>query len=331
MGFAGRAVLVLACAFQTIPACNSSEFTVSSPDSGTAGAAGSFGGTAGSTGGTTTDGSSGSGAGLGGSSGTAGSAGTGGTKIDAGRDSGTGGSAGSPPDAGIHPPTTGLVAWFDAWTIAQSPGSKVANWVNLLGNGVDASQSSSAAQPTYTQVAGAPAVAFDGIDDELSLPTGFADFTNGLSAFVVLRPAKLVPCEQIVQFATGVEQNDISVQIDGTYAFEFEVDNGNLRSPDNRLATNTNAMVEVIQTASATPATVLRVNGKIEGTANNVPEPQNVSRDYNTIGTGQYVECRHFAGAVFEILFYARELSSAEITQVETYLQTKWNCCSTQL
>jgi hypothetical protein len=355
-----RIAIAVACA---LPACSSTEFTVgrdagiggldassgggvggSNGGSGgstggtagnaTGGSSGSTGGSAGSSAGGTAGGSGGSsgkggtGGATGGTGGTAGRGGTGGATVDAGRDSGTGGAGGIPFDAGAGPPVTAdLLLWFDAARLALAPNSKVSRWKDNALPASDAIQATSSLQPTFVQINGAPAVSFDGIDDHLILPGGFDVFSNGMSAFVVLRPTRSA-CEQIMQFATGEEQNDVSIQIAGTLAFEFEVENGSLRAPDNLLAINTMGLGTVVQFPTTPTATVLHVNSDEVAATNNMFLPQSVDRNKNTIGTGQYVStCNAFQGAVFEILMYTRALSDPEIGSVEGYLQSKWSCC----
>jgi hypothetical protein len=224
--------------------------------------------------------------------------------------------------------TADLLLWFDAARIALAPNSKISRWKDYSGHASDAIQATSSLQPTYVQLNGAPAVSFDGIDDQLTLPGGFDVFSNGMSAFVVLRPTRSA-CEQVVQFSNGEEVDDISIQISGALALEFEVENGSLRAPDNLLAVNTMGLGTVVQfPTTPTTTTILHVNGNGAGATSNMFLPQSVNRSKNTIGTGQYIStCKAFQGAVFEILIYSRALSDPETGSVEGYLQNKWNCC----
>ena len=52
---------------------------------------------------------------------------------------------------------------------------------------------SGSATPTFVTnaIGGKQALRFDGADDHLTLPTGFHDFTAGMSLYVVMRPTVL--------------------------------------------------------------------------------------------------------------------------------------------
>ena len=61
--------------------------------------------------------------------------------------------------------TTKCVAWFNAASLDKADGAAVRTWTSSEGNGVEASQTTSAQQPLYVEsstVSGKPALAFDG-------------------------------------------------------------------------------------------------------------------------------------------------------------------------
>ncbi|MDG4553135.1 MAG: hypothetical protein P9E24_02640, partial [Candidatus Competibacter sp.] len=94
-------------------------------------------------------------------------------------------------DPGVIP-TSGRVLTLSADTLRYIllEGEKVTQWADALGGSLAASVIQRNAPTLVTNtIAGHAAVRFDGIDDYLGLPAGFSDFTNGLTLFVVARPA----------------------------------------------------------------------------------------------------------------------------------------------
>lgn len=70
---------------------------------------------------------------------------------------------------------SGLKAWYDASSIAQSDGTSVSAWLDKSGNEAHMYQSTSASQPVYktNQLNSKPVVRFDGVDDFLNLTAPF--------------------------------------------------------------------------------------------------------------------------------------------------------------
>lgn len=92
------------------------------------------------------------------------------------------------PDAMTDAPTSSdLVLWL-AGPVAVTSSSLV--WLDQTANHHDATQSSPSQRPTPDGNGG---LVFDGVDDHLALAPGFEDFTRGMTAFVVARPAHTSP------------------------------------------------------------------------------------------------------------------------------------------
>jgi hypothetical protein len=88
-------------------------------------------------------------------------------------------------------------------------------------------------QPTFAAagLSGRPAVIFNA-DDVLLLPSGFADFSRGISLFAVAALAPDVdPCVGLVHLSNGTEIDDIELGRDQARG-AYEVQEGVLSGPD---------------------------------------------------------------------------------------------------
>jgi hypothetical protein len=248
---------------------------------------------------------------------------SGGAPGDAGADVATdaaneGGAAGGPT-------RTGLVLWLDAMTgVSSEPNGLVTRWSDQSGNGLDAVQPASGARPILVDVSGLPALVFDGLDDRLNLPTGFADFAAGFSAFVVLGPSRDA-CQQIIELSSGNELNDISLVIDPPMRFQYEVAVATTLTPDGTFQSGVTTLASVVHTPAA--RVELRINGELSTTKQAVPLPAVAERATNAVADGEYEMCFGYEGRLFEILVYERALGQDEVAAIEAYLQAKWGCC----
>ncbi len=311
-------------------ACGPSFSAGSSSENGGAGAAGGSGGS-------TAHGGTGASAGAGGraqggSGGHAGSAaggsagavgGNGGTASGAG---GSGGSGGANAGAGgntVSPiPTNGLSLWLRADAGVMQANGGVQTWLDQSGQHMDATASAANTAPKLIMngsLNGMPTLEFDGTDDFMSLPSGFADFTEGLSVFIVGK-ASDGNCASMWEAANGTEVQDISL---GLYQFtwQYEVEdqdvNGGVIDPPNAAL----AVIGAVQRPGG--AVELRVNSNLvqQGTYD---APEVVLRKVNYVGYTSYANCGHFAGQISEIIVYDRGLTIAEVNALEGYLEKRY-------
>ena len=70
----------------------------------------------------------------------------------------------------------------------------------------------------------------------------------------------------------------------------------------------------------------LRLNSAPFTTAN-AELPATVTRLSNVVGRSLYADCGSVDGGLWEALVYNRALDNDERLLVETYLQTRWDCC----
>ena len=230
-------------------------------------------------------------------------------------------------------PESGLGLWFmaDRGVIAQ--GGLVSAWVDQSPNGLTATQPEVAARPgTLAQSDGLPMLSFDGSDDGLALPSGFAKLDGAaFFALVVARPNPL--CAGILHFSNGAGGDDIEFGRHQGGVLHYEVGAAQLDGTPEGFATDRRLLISVVQAGSASvaaaPGTVeLRIDG-VRDAVGFVALPAPVERHENYVGRNSYVrqpaDCSvYFRGLIGEIVFYARGLDSAELARVETYLREKW-------
>jgi hypothetical protein len=304
------------------------------PEGGSSGASGTQGGTAGNSasGGIAGEGVQG---GRGGSTSGAAGADDGGTAGTRGGTAGaaTGGASGEGGSAGTGPTLPvmqGLTLWLDAASLTDEDGP-LTTWPNRATSGEsDATQPVEAERPELTTIGTRRGVSFDGTRF-MVFESGFSNFNAGLSFFTVTRFVPRVGCDELLQFSTGLEMNDISFQadideLDAPGVFLFEVFNESTSTSAGLLGGADPQLISVV----ATPPDDAKIflNDIVAGGETNTGFlPVNVSRTRNFLGSGLYASCDPFRGVVFELLLYNRALTPEDRALVSAYLQEKWNCC----
>ncbi|MBX9670816.1 MAG: chitobiase/beta-hexosaminidase C-terminal domain-containing protein, partial [Candidatus Obscuribacterales bacterium] len=124
-----------------------------------------------------------------------------------------------------------LVLWLkadNANSITKNGSNDVSAWNDVSGSNNHATQSTGASQPNYVSSAvnGLPAITFNGTSDWLQLPSGMADFTNGMSIFLVVNPTRGSPSDdRFLDFGVCVRSSDTkSTKCDATFvATRYEI------------------------------------------------------------------------------------------------------------
>jgi hypothetical protein len=167
---------------------------------------------------------------------------------------------------------------------------------------------------------GQPAVQFD--DDYLQLGPGYSDFSFGLSMFTVAQPEDENSCLGIFEASNGSEINDIS--FDSDYAkFNYEVQDENYE--DVLYLQGVPQLFSVVHQPDGN--VVIDRNG-LFGEAAQMMLPEVLERKAVYVGRTLYNGCPGFKGRISEVILYARAVSDAEVRTIDTYLQTKYQCCS---
>ena len=231
-------------------------------------------------------------------------------------------------------PVGGLVLLLDAGNAALETidGGEITTWRDASGQNHDAVTVSGQAPALVTGTLGGDAVLrFDGLDDYLSLPPGFADFTNGLTLFVVARPTAAQTGSKLVLLGNGAGQANVGFGRDGGGAGlqYFTTDGGGdygWFATDAALTTNEAALYAVVQgggTANASVTTTVSKNGVAVGSGS-VYVPPLVTRANNYLGRSYWASDGYFQGDIAEVILYNRALSTAEQSTVHAYLAEKY-------
>jgi hypothetical protein len=256
------------------------------------------------------------GGGSGGVGGRAGSGGQGGV-ISVG---GLGGVAGSPEIPPI--PSVGLSLWLRADHGVVQKDGQVQQWLDQSGQHMDALGTANNVEPKFVSngLNGLPTLDFDGVDDFLSLPDGFADFSQGLSIFIVMN-ALDGACASIFESSNGSEIQDIAL---GFYQniWQYEVANQDVTGGTIDPATAVPGVLASVQ--RATGAVELRLSGNILNQGQFMA-PDVALRKENFVGHTLYASCGYFKGQLSELIVYDRAVSDKEVLAIEDYLETHWS------
>jgi len=242
------------------------------------------------------------------------------------------------PSAGLPSPnpalpTAGMYLVLDAQTAAQqyANGAAVTSWQDISGSARHA-VGSGGTRPTLVTgaIGGKPALRFDGVDDHLVLPSGFQDFTAGMSLFIVKRPSALTNAFKMLLLGNGAGQLNIGFGRAGqTSGYQYFTTNsggsyGWFDSASGLVAGQT-ALMSVIQDAgaanSSSYAEVAKNGTPVFGGLVYVPPVAN--RTLNYIGKTYWPEGM-FQGDIAEVILYNRKLNASELAAVRGYLAAKY-------
>jgi hypothetical protein len=226
-------------------------------------------------------------------------------------------------------PRSGMIVWLKADNGVITDSSNVTAWVDVSGSGINASQSVSSNQPTYVSeiINDLPAVNFNGSAQFLRFPSGFADFTDGMSIFIVLEPTGFTTADaRIVDFGDSSNLNsDVTLCQPTSESFGLYIANssgGQTSVISNGIAQDSYQLIEVIFDGSST-ATLF--TGGVEGAQNiSLYSIDNISRSGNYIGQST-AGGAYFEGQIAEILIYNTALSDEERQGVESYISLRYN------
>ena len=152
-------------------------------------------------------------------------------------------------------PKDALTLWFMADRGVSS--DQVSAWEDQSAAHVTASATTAAAMPQrVAQASGPPMIEFDGADDGLKLPEGFATF-NGASFFAVTQAHAAKVCAGILSLSNGNDGDDIEFGRHTTNLLYYEVLGEFVEGADNAFEANKRLLVSVTQ--DSTGAVELRI------------------------------------------------------------------------
>ena len=230
-------------------------------------------------------------------------------------------------------PTTGLALALSASELAytQANNSAVTVWPNAAGPSLTA-LSAGVLAPTlvHSAINGQAVVRFDGLDDHLTLPSGFQDFTAGMSLYVVMRPSVLTSGFKLLSLGNGAGAQNIALGRAGdTSSFQYFTsaswgEYGFFNTPGG-LAAGETSLMAVQQNGGAADSQAfaeITKNG-VSLFGQNVFVPPVATRSLNYIAKSYFNEGL-FQGDIAEVLLYNRKLSTAENAAVQAYVAGKY-------
>ncbi len=209
----------------------------------------------------------------------------------------------------------------------------VSAWSDQSGNGHNASQTTSALQPTF--VAGAinngvlPTLTFNGTTQYLSTGSDYADLTAGASIFAVLRPTNSTSTGAPCAFGNAANSDAIFPQIVNKQA-SLTANNGSTSSSivttTNPISSSQYQLLEEILlpgTGSGTATGTIYVNGVQQAQLTTMQNLNNVTRVSDLIGAG-IGPANYFNGSVAEILVFKSAVTASQRASIESYVLSKF-------
>lgn len=229
---------------------------------------------------------------------------------------------------------TSLVAWHRA-DKGVTATTSVSAWADQSASGLNATQGTGGNQPTYNTATNLanfnPCIRYDGTNDHFSLPSGLANFTAGLSAFVIARPTASNIFARYFDFGNGTANNNIFLTREAsTTSMQYGVYNSatpNGAVVTNQITNNEWLMHGVIQaggTAGTTNIPAIFLNGRDQANADNTHIANNVTRTINYIARSNWAADAYYAGDLPELVLYNDDLSAGNQQRVNSYLALKY-------
>lgn len=172
--------------------------------------------------------------------------------------------------------------------------------------------------PVSTAGLMADALSFDGVDDYVRLPEGFADFTGGMTVNVWVYPTAAGFWARFLDLGCGSASNNIVfARQDTSNTLSFEAYNGSVSggkaTASGTIALNQWQMLTAVLDASG--YVKLFKNGT-EIAAGKTAVPPIVNRTRNYIGKSNWSGDAYFRGSMDDLALWSRPLSNAEIARL---------------
>lgn len=224
-------------------------------------------------------------------------------------------------------PRSGLIQWLRGSNVTTS-GSNVTNWNDVSGSLNDASNGSS--QPTLVSnaVNELPAVNFNG-SQFLQSPSGFSNFTSGLTAMLVAKPVSVSAGARLFDFGNGATSDNVIMSLPSSTGLTFSTYNSSTSSSVTASSGVTSGNFQLLESLyNGSNTANLYVNGASAASSSSMQTLQNLTRSGNYIGQDNSGGNR-FNGQIAEMLLWNRQLTAAERAAVEGYLLSKYQMPST--
>lgn len=222
---------------------------------------------------------------------------------------------------------SGMLLWLRADVGVQLIASKVSTWKDVSGSQLDATQATAGNRPSYNANAinGLPSVVFTSSSSSyLTLPSGFADFTAGFSAFVVLKPTSVGSTARIM--ALGNNQSYASAILITTQSTGLTFDTKTASQQTTTVTAppptlNSFQLIEILENSTIGQLRTNSIQGGLNQMMNSIP---NTSRSGSCIGTDVYKGSYLLNGEVAELILYDRGLTDEERQYLEIYFALRY-------
>ena len=155
---------------------------------------------------------------------------------------------------------------------------------------------------------------FDGVNDHVVLPAGFATFPNGLSFEVWANPTANSNWSRFFDLGNGQSNNIVLGRVGASNDLQFAIVNGTTASgvvvASGALELNRWQYFAVTMTAAG--AVAIYKNGVLLASGS-VSVPNNIARANNYIGRSNYPADPYYTGKLDEAAFYDKVLTAAQV------------------
>jgi len=205
----------------------------------------------------------------------------------------------------------GLVLCLDAANPKSYPGSGT-TWTDLSGAGNNGTLENGVGYNS----ANLGSLSFDGVNDYVTVPAGFANFPSGLTIIGIVNFGNASSWERIIDFGNGSGGNNILLArnaTSNTLTFQMFNGSGSFGRCDVANGILNNTIAQYAVTINGTNCVMYR-NGQILQTFSYPYLPVNVTRNNCYIGRSNWPDA-YFENAMYTIQIYNRELTAAEVSQ----------------
>jgi hypothetical protein len=225
-----------------------------------------------------------------------------------------------------------LLLWLRADAGIVESGSNISSWNDQSTFANNAAQTVATNQPQIltNQINGLPAVDFAKLASTnrwLQVPSGFSDFTNGASIFVVAKPPVTgLTDARLLDLGNAASSNNIQLYQPTVAGLTFRTYNSSTQKSVTTASGMTSAynLAEVVHNGDF--AATLYINGAAVATqagSSNMFNITNIERTGNFIGKA-FGSTNFFEGQIAEVIVFKKGLSDAERKAVESYIFYKY-------
>ncbi len=216
--------------------------------------------------------------------------------------------------------STNLKLWLASDSGVDTSGGKVSEWFDKSGNSNNATQSTSADEPSYqaSVINSKPALSFDGTSTYLALPSAasLGLQNSDYEMFIVAKSSS-----SSLQFVEGGTAGNYELQLNGSSGARFIPAGSNYLDEGNS-NDYTNGLAHIFELKASSSEGIIRVDGSAGGyVLSNTQSSDAGNLVIGRRGDGSYF----FNGDIAEIIIYNANLTSSQRLAVANYLSQKYN------